>query len=405
MKTSFLMRIMILCFYVINLPVYYFSLIVPRKRDLWIFGARQGSAFGESAKYLFLHMNREHPEIRSVWLTRKRSVIREIRGLGLEAYHTHSPRGYWYTMRAAAAFFTSLNFLPSDLNIYGWNRRLLRIDLHHGSPVKKIIHDNPSANFSKRSLRDRALRAVFPFYGFLYGPDFTRAVAASPAVKETLMTAFNCGEEKVIVTGYPTCDFLMDNRKTVPGERAARVIYLPTWRVGSFDIFSGYGFDFSALETFCAENNVHFHIKLHHYAAPLDADIMRKITGSQRVDCIIIDDIYDVLYTYDVLITDYSSVIFDFLVLDRPVILANFDIAENIKVESGFYYDPAEISPGSRATDWNELLRAIEESIKNSGQYERERLKVRKKFYSFNDSGSSRRIYDKVIGLLDEKRE
>ena len=64
-----------LLLYVINLPIYCLSLFVPRKNNIWIFGAWFGEKYSDNSKYLFEYVNQHHKNIQCIWLSRDRDTI------------------------------------------------------------------------------------------------------------------------------------------------------------------------------------------------------------------------------------------------------------------------------------------------------------------------------------------
>ena len=53
--------------------------LIPKKKNLWLFGAWQARLYADNSKYLFEYINSNHQEINAVWLTREKSVVAEVR--------------------------------------------------------------------------------------------------------------------------------------------------------------------------------------------------------------------------------------------------------------------------------------------------------------------------------------
>lgn len=396
-------KVLLLLTFIVNLPIYYFSYLIPKRNNIWVFGARQGSAFAENAKHLFLYVQKNHPEIKCIWLSRSKQVIKDLKSEGYKSFKTHSFLGYYYTILAKVVFVTSLKFVPSDLNFYVWNEKTIKIQLWHGSPIKKIIYDNPNANFSKNKLFDRILRFFFPFYKYLSLVKFNKAIAASQQVQKILMSAFNMKKEDILITGYPKNDYVLNNAKNfeLKEKQVKKIVFMPTWREGSFDIFSDkYKWDILKLDLFCKNNNIVLDIKLHPYSYNQIKGLRKNLKNCLNINLLEIADIYDVIHEYDILITDYSSIIFDYLLLEKPIIFTQFDLEYYSKEEAGFYYDLKQITPGIVAKDWIEVEKSIQTYNADSQLHGDLRKKISDKFNTYKDNKSSERVFHAIISLI-----
>ena len=103
-------------------------------------------------------------------------------------------------------------------------------------------------------------------------------------------------------------------------------------------------------------------------------------------------EIYDILPAVDILITDYSSIYFDYLLLNRPIIFYVPDL-EKYRYERGFLLEPYEMwTPGDKAKTVEELILALDEAINNPKKWERERCWLRDVMFEYQDGNSSERI-------------
>ena len=104
---------------------------------------------------------------------------------------------------------------------------------------------------------------------------------------------------------------------------------------------------------------------------------------------------YDVLYRFvkdmDILITDYSSIYFDYLLLRRPIILTPFDYDDYIRTQRGLYFDYNSLE-STKAHNWKELLQILkDESYNKPSKHEVDR------FVDHVDANSSKRIAEHVF--------
>ena len=102
--------------------------------------------------------------------------------------------------------------------------------------------------------------------------------------------------------------------------------------------------------------------------------------------------IYDVLAFVDVLITDYSSIYFDYLLLNRPIVFYVPDL-ERYKETRGFLLEPYEKwTPGDKARTIPGLIQALQEAIDNPDKWKREREWLRDVMFKYQDGKASERI-------------
>lgn len=100
-----------------------------------------------------------------------------------------------------------------------------------------------------------------------------------------------------------------------------------------------------------------------------------------------------------VLITDYSGVYFDYLLLNRPIIFAPFDINEYVERDRKLYYDYQKVTPEPKARDWPEVFRLLEE-VMQKDDWKEEREAICDLFNKSKDDRSSERVFQLVQELL-----
>lgn len=86
--------------------LYISSKVVPKDDRIWIFGAWQGKAYADNSKYLFEYINREHKNIRAIWVSKDKNIVNDINSLGYEAYKFYSIKSIILSMRAKVFFET-----------------------------------------------------------------------------------------------------------------------------------------------------------------------------------------------------------------------------------------------------------------------------------------------------------
>ncbi|ADJ15862.1 CDP-glycerol glycerophosphotransferase family protein [Halalkalicoccus jeotgali] len=360
---------------------------LPRDESLWVFGTRGGEAFEGNTKYLFLALQEEE-SIRPVWLSKRAATVHELRENGFEAYRTDSLRGRLTMLRAGVVFVTGT---MTDMALWPTGGARV-VQLWHGVPLKRIAADAPS--FEEFSIRER-LGLSYTYRQF----DALTLTAAGLA--DAFRSAFRIDSD-LPVTGYPRNDALF---REIPGEdvgqpESARgihedidaerlLVYLPTYREDGSD--PGEHVDFERLDRFLAERDAALVVKLHPFSDPdFDPDRFDRIrllpAGS---------DIYPLLRETDALVTDYSSVYFDFLLLDRPVAFYAYD-RERYEHRPGFYHAYEQLTPGPVAETFDGLLDALDLVLDSPEAHADERERVRAWAFDHHDDRSAERVREYV---------
>ncbi len=360
-----------------------------RDESVWVFGARGGDAFVDNAKYLFLHVANERPGVRPVWLSKNRRVVRELRQSGYEAYYCYSVRGLLVNLRAGVVVLTQ-GYRDVAMPCCAGAKTVL---LWHGVPLKTISWDAqfPDESAPVRMANERV------------ADEFDGVVVPDDNLADVFESGLHVNRDRMIRTGYPRIDALASD---VPGsdigadgaarERIRRLaenhpvfVYLPTFRGGD-EGSPTEQLDCRALGEFLEAEDAYFVVKTHprdRFDPPNHSRIVR-LPG----EC----DIYPILRYADVLVTDYSSVYFDFLALDRPVVFYAYD-RDEYEETRGFYFDYDEIAAGSVASTFAELLDALARALEDDPDATARRA-VRQRFVNeFDATGDqSAAVYDAI---------
>lgn len=361
--------------------------LLPREDSLWVFGARGGEAFEGNTKYLFLALQDE-PGIRPVWLSKSEATVRELRENDFESYRTDSLRGRLVVLRAGVVFVTGT---MTDMALWPTGGAWL-VQLWHGVALKRIAADAPS--FEEFSLRKR-LRLLYTYRQF----DALALTAAGLA--DAFRSAFRIDPD-LPITGYPRNDALF---REIPGEEVRRperareirqridaerlLVYLPTYREDGSDPADR--LDFERLDRFLAEREAAMVVKFHPFSdLGFDPQCFERL-HRLPAGC----DVYPLLRETDALVTDYSSVYFDYLLLDRPVVFYADD-RKRYEANPGFYVEYDEVTPGPVAETFDELLDAIDLALDSPEAYADERERVREFAFDHRDGRATRRVREYV---------
>ena len=246
-----------------------------------------------------------------------------------------------------------------------------------------------------------ALKKVDNFYGKGMRGGCDLFVVSTNAEKQTIIDYFGYEPDEVINTGLPRWDVLQDK-----SEGTREIMIMPTWRnwldsvpdkdFEESDYFRHYmgllnSERFSnILEKYDLQVNFYLHAKFQEYAENFKA-------VSKRIHLISFGEVAvnEMLMRCRMLITDYSSVSWDVLYQDKPVLFYQFDL-DKYNEAHGSYLDMHTELFGDRAENENELLDRLEECIQNDFKMKPEYEAKRNEYLQFKDNQHSRHICEEI---------
>lgn len=357
-----------------------------KQQNLWVFGGTYNGKFTQNAKYLFLYVANNCQDITPVWVSPDRSVVAELQQHGYLSYHVHSWQGLTTLLRADCVFYT--NNLGNFGALWGLTGGATRVNLWHGNPIKRFPY---SWQMTKRRDAD-----------FVVVTSSKRSLELFSEIPWTISPKSRFEKQQALPSGYPRNDILFRDvtdfmigldesvYHTVQQESQTSTIvgYFPTYRPYEAENPLMNSENLSHLNTLLGELDCKMMLKPHHSEELNIREYDNFITLPSEFD------IYPIMDTIDILITDYSSVYFGFLLLDRPIILFPYDI-ERYRDENGFMMDYSELA-GPVAETVDELFQEIEQLAVGDDEYSDARLEVQSEFYDDVDGESSKRIYEEI---------
>ena len=372
---------------------------------LWIFGALRGERYMDNASAFFEYVH-HHTPIHACWISKNRNLVNTLQKKGYSAYYEYSKEALEIASRAKVACFTHrATQKNADLPLYALSPDTFIVQLWHGIPLKKIAYDDTLFSHQLNEttfsyyLKQTLKRFAFPFLDYINHPQLIPALSTRSAA--IFSKAFRVSKEHLFISGYPRNDKLFS---CAPMER--KIIYMPTFRgdIGSeFNLFEHYGFDVNRVNGFLKAHNIILHVKTHPFNAP-SKKLSAMIDDATHIELLKVDDIYDTLGSYAMLITDYSSVYFDYLLLDRPIIFAPFDKREYLQEQRDFYFDYDEVTPGIKAYSWEGVLEAIAANLADLTLYKEQRESLKRVHHKFVDAQSSKRLYSEIVKRIEREK-
>lgn len=323
--------------------LYLFSYFSIRSKKIWVFGSYGN--FNDNSRYLFLSMI-EKKEVKSIWIAKNYQELKEVRKISRNCYYRYSLRGLFYCLRAKVYIYSAYT---SDIN-YFTAGNVIRINLWHGIPLKKIEFDISKGSIAH--IFNSSLISKF-FHPWVYiRPSFLLS-PSQYVTNYSFMRAFRVSEEQVIINTYPRVINLIEKQKKyVKSGDKFIFFYAPTWRDSNPEFLTDEFINLEVLNKFCSENNAEFLIKLH-------SNSKFKIDSSKYQYIKVLENSIDsnhAMIISDCLITDYSSIYFDYLFLEKPIILYRFDESEYIENSRELYEEMYAHVPGFIVKEFSVLL-------------------------------------------------
>jgi CDP-glycerol glycerophosphotransferase (TagB/SpsB family) len=401
----------------ICLPVYWLSFCVPKRKDIWLFGSTFGRRFADNPRYLYLYANQHKNEIiadektkktvNPIWISHKKDIVEFLNEQGYEAYYYHSLKGIWYCLRAKIYIFDNYS---KDISFW-LSGGAIKFNLWHGSGNKKTNYDNkfdtvrhPKNAWEKFKTFPRRLSDEKPHHYTL---------ATGPMMAKIFTSAFHTDLSHIIQDGYPRNDRMFDtdweNLLLPEEERNLQqiqeikkqgqkvLIYMPTFRASENLFFKAMHLE--KFNEFLGKNNLHFFTKLHPKSKLKEQFAQVRYSHISNIGADV--DPYTFMKECDLLVTDYSSIYSDYLMLNRPSVLFPYDFEEYSKDTRECYFEYDEYMPEIKAYTMDELMTDIEQVLKQD-DYEQGRLELRDKIFQYADGEASRRLCEKVVKLVNE---
>lgn len=387
-KIKFTLKYFFLLFFNI---FWYLQLLIPRNKNIWVFGAWYGQRFSDNPKDLYVYVLNNSNQIKPYWITKNIDVYNNLTKNGMPCVFSNSLKGVLISLCAGTVVYSSgkkdvNNFcINGSKTIFTW----------HGAPMKKIGLDD---NYSVSLFKENILKF---FYPFLSNYIFSFIVSTGEAFNKHLKSAFLLKKDQILLTGYPRNDIFYNNSKIHPlinklnddFDKPIKIAYLPTFRDNepNCDLFSKYNFKNKLWNEFLRTRNmiliVGGHYKNNLINFPINSDRIIKLKKSQA------HDINFFLKDIDLLITDYSGSFFDFKLTNKPIILAPFDYESYTSKSRQLYFNYSDFSE-PKAYNWEEILNII----KNNKFYNND--KFDNYYNKFQDGKSCKRLYESILDKI-----
>lgn len=325
----------------------------------------------ENGGYAFEYFRKDE-KLDVYFLTKKRNIVNKE-----EIIYYPSFKAIKLLITAKVIIQDSGSFFLT--NVFAF--RALKVQLWHGNGMKAIgdLEKGKNSFFRKFILIIVGKRYKYDLVYF-----------TSKFAYENRKGAFKFKSYKI--NGQPRNDLLNE----VINYQENNILYAPTWR-SNFKIYDN--IDLDDLNKFLFEYNLNLYIKFHPF------EKVDNLSIESYSNIVILNNeynTYDILPKINLLITDYSSLYFDYLILNRPMIFYLIDGNNYLENERDILYNYEEITPGKKVYNILELKAEIKKIlIDKNDLFEDDRRNVLNKFYDNIDFNSRKRLKKDIIELLN----
>jgi CDP-glycerol glycerophosphotransferase len=359
-------------------------------RDLAVFTSFSGRQYSCNPRAIYAEMRRRRPDLDYAWVT-----VDGQFGAPAGARLLLAGSKDHYEAMARARYIVSNDLLPA-----WFEKRDGQVVLQtwHGTPLKHVGLDIERPKFANGVIYPDLIRENAGRWDVL----LSQNAFSTPIFRR----AFGFGGE-IMEAGYPRNDLLSHPHRdefaatarerlgVPPGKKV--VLYAPTWRDDALPERNGYRF-FMKLDLDAAARSLgDDHILLLRMHNNIRAGLRIPAGSASVLDVSSYPDITDLLLIADILITDYSSVIFDFANTGRPILFFTYDLERFRDRLRGFYLDMQADAPGPLLASSAEVIAAVHGIDQITESYARARAAFAAKFCPFDDGHAAARAVDRLL--------
>lgn len=368
---------------------------LPAKKQLIVFESYSGKQYSCNPRALYEYLNKHHSELELIWSVNK-NFKKEFDTKKIPYVTKFSLQ--WFIVMVRAKYWIMNSRLPS------WivkPKHTIYIQTWHGTPLKKLAMDMKEVYMPGTTTEKykENFRKEVQNWDYLLSPNEYSTQIFKRAFQ------FN---KTVIEAGYPRNDFLytdnnfkkisaLKKKNKLPLDKKI-ILYAPTWRDNHFYSKGKYKFDLRLdLRNLQEQLGKDYIILLRmHY-------LVAEQFNLSEYDGFVYDfssylDINEIYLMADLLITDYSSVFFDYANLKRPIIFYTYDIESYRDRLRGFYFNLENEAPGPVVHTNEELVSAIlNYEMKGLGKFKKKYNEFYNRYCYLENGDSSEKVVKKIF--------
>ncbi|MGA3433293.1 bifunctional glycosyltransferase/CDP-glycerol:glycerophosphate glycerophosphotransferase [Lactiplantibacillus plantarum] len=351
--------------------------LLPLKKDTVVFESLWGQLFNDSPRAMYDYLSSKYPAMKFVWVFKDEQT--PITGHAIRVRRMSFK--YWYYMARAKYLVQNTN-LPDQ---YAKRKGQIEVETLHGTFMKVMGFDEPHFKHASNRVQTNFAHRIGRWDLMSVPSDFMKAHGAH---------AFDYPEQKILTTGFPRTDELIHNNNTdyiqqmkwklnIPDNKKV-VLYAPTYRTTDepFDL----ELDLNQMQRILGDDYVLL-VRLHYFVSHSQNFVNQSGFVYDVSDYNNINDLYLIS---DVLITDYSSVMFDFGYLRKPMIFFAYDKDWYLDpANRGIYMDYDATVPGPVAKTTTEVISALKNLDNLPSLYHDKLIDFYNRFCQYGRSGDA----------------
>ncbi len=365
------------------------QLLIPASENIIIFESFLGRNYSDSPKAIYEELLKTNADLKCVWALENTDIDEKMIPGNSILVKRLSPKYFYYLARA--------KFIVSNSRItrkFEKKEDQVYIQTWHGTPLKKLVLDMDNVTLPGTNKQNYYINFLKEAQRWDY------LISANEYSTEKFKSAFS--QENIIEIGYPRNDILVNHTSAdiehsreklglFPEDKV--LLYAPTFRDNSSDTPGEYNqqikLDLEQLAIKCPEWKI---LLRTHYLVTEELEIKTP----NVIDVSTYDDVNDLYLASDAIMTDYSSVFFDFAILNRPMIFFAYDIKEYEGELRGFYLDYHTL-PGDKIEDTDDLIEILSDIESYKKTYQPEIDKFRKTYNSLEKGTASKYVVDTIL--------
>jgi CDP-glycerol glycerophosphotransferase (TagB/SpsB family) len=368
------------------------SYIVPKDKNLIVIGSKGGVKFFGNPKFFYLYLVKEQDYFKPIWITQNEKIFLDLKRRNLPVLMKYSLKGFFSILRArylmidhGISDISYLEFLPGRFN---------KIQAWHGTPLKVIGY-----KYSSETLFGS--KKAFQFIVRNESKSYHTILSPSDDVKKIFKEVFE--NNKIYNLGYPRNDVFYDKEimhnnyfKNLHLDNYSKIIlFCPTYRETENPKMPFSDEFLKILDKYLKETNrillIKGHVDEKNEISTENYSNIRNVSNK-------IEDIQEILPYVDTLITDYSSVFFDFVLMGKPIVFYPYDYNEYVDKRPLFFDYFSEL-PGPFVKNQDQLFEEIKNIDKNfqDKNYNEKFHVFNFRFNLFQNGGSCKRLLNHLI--------
>lgn len=374
--------------------LFYIASTLPIRKKTVVFESFLGKQYSDNPKAIYKYMKKNFPDYKLYW-SFDRKFFTNYKNQDIQAVSRLSIK--WIFIMARAEYWVTNSRLPQ------WIPKRLKttyVQTWHGTPLKKLGADIQEVHMPGTTTEKYKKNFIYEANKWDY------LISPNAYSTEIFRRAF-AYNNRIIETGYPRNDILfthnneqdiasIKNKLNIPLHKKV-MLYAPTWRDDDYHSVGKYKLDLQLDLSVMKEKLGEDYILLlrTHYLIADNIDL----TGFEDFvyDFSYYGDISELYLVSDLLVTDYSSVFFDFANLQRPILFFVYDIDQYREKIRGFYFEFEKYAPGPLVKTTDELITELKNIERKGYAPADSTMDFMKRFCYLENGESTKRVVNKVF--------